>query len=146
MPLFTILGIIIVCVLVWSGILFLVSLISGWRKMATVYPNQTGGEVLDKKYFVYARARRFLSYNGIIVLEITRMGLRIRLIPVVNICHPPIFIPWSELQYSLDISKSFFNWFFPSYPFWGMKFPQWRIKFYKSTAQWIVEKKQQFER
>lgn len=128
----------------WSFVLWLGSTLSGWKACARHSPDQPTLEVLAKKSFVYARLNHMIGYNGVIVLEATRMGLRIRLLSVVSLFHPPIFIPWNDLQFESNPSDTTISKvLFPSFPVWNKAYPQWRLKFFKKTMEWIVEQKKQ---
>jgi hypothetical protein len=52
-----------------------------------------------KKWFGYGVFRGWVGYNGAIIVASDPGGLYLRGMPVLlSLCHPPISIPWSEVQ------------------------------------------------
>ncbi len=92
-------SVVLFVVVVLVLVLLIISRISGWRELAEHYPDQNLGSQANKKYFVYARLKRFVNYNGILVLESTSTGLRVRMLKLFSLGHPAFFIPWSDISF-----------------------------------------------
>lgn len=82
--------------LLWTGALGLISLI-GWRKLAMHYREmrQPEGERIGS-----SRSLRInmANYNGVIHARAGRDGLYLSVMFLFRPFHPPILIPWSDLQ------------------------------------------------
>ncbi|MVM40496.1 hypothetical protein GO730_27235 [Spirosoma sp. HMF3257] len=81
-------------VLLWSGIIYMISYASGWQKLAESYsttymPTQTRS--------CSCLFRKSISYNGVVQYESTQKGLYLKTIKLFSIGHKPLLIPWEAI-------------------------------------------------
>jgi hypothetical protein len=75
------------------------SRVSGWRTLAQRYPLR-GSRPPARVRMGYGVFRGWIGYNGGLILSVDARGLYLAAMPVVlSFCHPPIFIPWSEIEW-----------------------------------------------
>ena len=88
----------IVGVYFWSQLLLWgFSRLSGWSTLAARYPG-TASPPAPRTRFGYAVFRRWIGYNGGLVLAADTRGLYISAMPIVLApWHSPIFLPWGEI-------------------------------------------------
>ncbi len=74
---------------------------AGWRFLARQYPASTrfGGR---RFHFCSAQFGGWVGYNGSFTPGADRTGLYIAVWPIFRIGHPPLLVPWSEIQVSLE--------------------------------------------
>ncbi len=124
-------------VVFWSGIAYLISLISGWSRAAKKYPDSTGVPFSDKKNF---RTMTFghANYSFIVTVEVSPIGLRISVLPLFRPGHKPILFPWSEI----DIVKKEAIMTYYEIIIRGLGGKSFR--FGKNTGEWIMKKKMEY--
>jgi hypothetical protein len=75
------------------------SRLSGWQTLARRYPLR-GSRPPARVRMGYGVFRGWIGYNGGLILSVDARGLYLAAMPVVlSFCHPPIFIPWSEIEW-----------------------------------------------
>ena len=79
----------------WLMITFLVSLTSGWRKLAEVY--RADQPFFGTRLSWQSASFRGTSYNNSLVLGVSNQGLHIVPMLLFRAFHPALFIPWSEI-------------------------------------------------
>jgi hypothetical protein len=84
-------------ILLWLLVGAIIARLGGWRELAQYYqdPNQFSGE---RRLMQSARMRRGTNYNGCLNISINDQGLRIETIILFRFSHPPLFIPWYDIQ------------------------------------------------
>lgn len=91
----------------WFGIIFAIATIGGWRRLAARYPGLTPSHIRRGTSWWQPRARwrltsiavrYLLAYNFCVLWRADDDHLHLRIAPPVNIFHPPISIPWSEIE------------------------------------------------
>jgi len=88
------------------GLMALLSRLGGWKALAERYP--CSGEAPRPRYwFGYGIFGRWCGYNGCLIVSADQAGCYLSLWRVFSFCHPPIFIPWSELR---EIRKQTICW------------------------------------
>ncbi|GAB3690953.1 hypothetical protein GCM10027592_08620 [Spirosoma flavus] len=87
-----IVGFSIFFVSLWSGIVYLLSYLSGWQTLARQFQVQPRKEGVESN--VYGRVG-FVNYNGVLKVACTDQGLYLAVMNVFSLGHPPILIPWS---------------------------------------------------
>jgi hypothetical protein len=89
--------VLLVVVAGWSVTLFLVSRVGGWFEISQSYPlkAQFNGERFG---WQSASLRYWMSYNASLVVGADGEGLFVSTILPFRFCHPPIFVPWSEVS------------------------------------------------
>lgn len=90
-------GVVFFVLFVFYAVLFIISRMSGWQQLVEKYPDQGVGMPASKRYFVYGGMKKYVNYNGSLVLESTATGLRVRMAKLFSLGHPAFFIPWSDL-------------------------------------------------
>lgn len=91
--------------ILWSGISFLISYLSGWRYLAGRYRT----EPLMEGFYrgVYGRIG-IANYNGVLRVAFTEKGMYMHVMPLFKIGHPPLLLPWNHLK-DWKESNSFFQ-------------------------------------
>jgi hypothetical protein len=89
----------------WLGITGLVAELGGWRELARLYGEPEGAVRAPVQSFQMAtldlRRGRFslpVNYSNCMVLEVAREGLHLRPWRVFRFRHPPLFIPWPQME------------------------------------------------
>jgi hypothetical protein len=94
--------------LAWILISFLLSLLSGWCRLAKHYrasasESSQGNErnPSDEAEFAYLRTGRFsaVTYHSCLNFRVTQRGVRIAVAFPLRLGHPPLFIPWEEFHH-----------------------------------------------
>ena len=80
----------------WLLVSFLLAAISGWRTLAHLYPAR--GTFSGKHYFFRSGNLNGVRYGGCLTLGADRAGLSMSVLFMFRMGHPPIFIPWSDVQ------------------------------------------------
>lgn len=91
--------------ILWSGIIYLTSYLSGWHFLAGRYRT----EPLTEGFYrgVYGRIG-VANYNGVLRVAFTEKGMYMHVMPLFKIGHPPLLLPWSQLKEWKE-SHSFFQ-------------------------------------
>jgi hypothetical protein len=90
-----------------GAIICLLSRYGGWSSLAERYPLR-GPFPRPKTRFGFGVFRRWVGYNGAIIVASDPGGLYLRGWPVLlSFCHAPIYIPWSEVQEVEPLSGRF---------------------------------------
>lgn len=78
-------------------LIFSISRLSGWDKLAARYP-LAGAAPKALTIFGYGTLRRWIGYNGGLIIAADEMGLYVSTWPVfLSWCHRPVFIPWKAV-------------------------------------------------
>ena len=83
--------------LVWIGASWLISRLSGWRRLAEAYSERlpfTG----KHWWFQSAEMARMSHYGGSLIVGANREGLHLAVLLPFRIGHPALFIPWSDIS------------------------------------------------
>lgn len=91
--------------ILWSGIIYLISHLSGWHFLATRY--QTAPLTEGFYRGVYGRIG-IANYNGVLRVAFTEKGMYLHVMPLFKIGHPPLLLPWNHLK-DWKESHSFFQ-------------------------------------
>ena len=89
--------------ILWSAVSFLIASLSGWRALAKRFQAQTDpyGEMKSAGPFFYTVYVRFWGhYSSCIRMVATSDALFLSVFFLFRIGHPPLRIPWSEIQFS----------------------------------------------
>ncbi len=79
----------------WMGVCWILALAGGWRALAGRY--RVEGELR-------APSRRtsgmvgLVSYNGVLDLSASNLGLDVRVMSLFRAGHPPLRIPWADIR------------------------------------------------
>jgi hypothetical protein len=87
-----------------AGIIYLIARTSGWNTLAERYPLRSPFP-RPRTRFGFGVFHGWVGYNGALIVASDEAGLYLRATPVLlSWCHPPIFIPWSEIAKIEQIS------------------------------------------
>ncbi|MFP5230673.1 MAG: hypothetical protein ACLGXA_23905 [Acidobacteriota bacterium] len=98
-------GFVLFWLVIWLGVSSLASFIGGWNRLAEEYPVDLNKSA-SKIRLGYAWMRLGTNYNSVIVLDCQPNGLSLSVLWLLRFRHPPLFIPWDQIQYAQ--SKSLF--------------------------------------
>lgn len=92
-------------VIIWLGVVLLLSLLSGWSRLAKIYRSRDSfaGE---QWHFVSGQLRNFVNYRNCLTVGANADGLYLSILFPFRAGHPPLFIPWSDITVSEE--KLFF--------------------------------------
>ncbi len=79
----------------WMGICVLLGLMSGWRGLASRYGAR--GDEPSHSQTVWGMVG-MVSYNGVLHLAATHVGLDMRVMPLFRAGHPPLLVPWAAIR------------------------------------------------
>ncbi len=86
-------------VLFWSVTVWIISLF-GWRSLAAHYQTQESAPA-GTRHFCHMWVNRWVGYKGALSVGMTPKGLYLAVWPItLEIWHPPLLIPWSEISVS----------------------------------------------
>lgn len=79
----------------WSGVVFLLSYLSNWQKLAVRYQTSYFPEDVKWCSCLINRCR----YSGTIRYAVSEKGLYLRTAKLFTLGHKPLFIPWESMEY-----------------------------------------------
>ena len=85
----------------WTIICAGLSHFAGWRSLAPQYRAATPFRG-RRFHFSSAQFGGWVGYNGSFTPGADHNGLFVAVWPIFRICHPPLLVPWSEIQVSLE--------------------------------------------
>lgn len=101
--------------LFWTGIVYLISRISGWADIAKSFP---GGDTAEGEtvYFSSLRAGRMSAYSNCLTVTVSHRGIHIKPLIFFRPGHPPLFIPWDVVN---DLRRGGFGPFHATHMHFG---------------------------
>lgn len=90
---------------------------SGWRKIARSYPGKTPFRG-QRKHFQGARFNQVASYGNVLIIGTNTNGMRISMSPLLRLAHPPIFVPWEDINGEKNYHTTGYmspGWMFPTW-------------------------------
>lgn len=83
-------------VLIWSGVLWLLAWLSGWRQLARHYrcPNVPKGGPTSPLWAMLGP----VSHRGTLTIQTAPEGLYLTMIIFMRMGHPSLLIPWSAIK------------------------------------------------
>ncbi len=80
----------------WCIIVYLLSILGGWRGLAIMYGQAlpSGG----KSFSFQAGKVGIVSYNGVLRLTVSPPGIGFSVVRIFRPGHRPFFIPWAEIE------------------------------------------------
>lgn len=87
-------------VVIWSGVVLLLSWVGGWRALAASY--RATQPFTGEQFRARVGWMRGTRYRGVLSLGADSMGLSLSVFPLFRMGHPPLFIPWSDISFSKD--------------------------------------------
>jgi hypothetical protein len=79
----------------WMLVCMLLGLMSGWRGLASRYGAR--GDEPSHAQTVWGMVG-MVSYNGVLHLAATHVGLDMRVMPLFRAGHPPLLVPWAAIR------------------------------------------------
>jgi hypothetical protein len=107
--LIVIVGFVIVFPLFWMAIVWLISRMSGWARLARQNPAR-GPITGDVFRWCSARIRFLSSYQNCLTVTVSSAGIHMQPVIFFRIGHDPIFISWKAVR-NIDRQN---NWLFPA--------------------------------
>lgn len=112
-------GLIIWFVVLWTLVMSLMSIISGWRKLSLLYPApQTVNDDSSLRFSMCSLRMGFISYNSIADITFTHSGIVFKVMKIFSFMHKPIFIPYEKIS-DVENGRKFFT--FTSFRLGGKK-------------------------
>jgi hypothetical protein len=97
-------------IILWSLVISLMSMLSGWRSLSRMYPAPVPGDSGQKRIFSMCSIRLgFISYNNIAYITFTDTGIILKVMKIFSIMHRPIFIPYAKITGAAK-GKTFFTY------------------------------------
>jgi hypothetical protein len=124
--------------IIWVSIVNYVGSVSGWKTLAKNYPNNAQITSGQKTPVGFAMFNTTNYRGGALSLEALPEGLRLTALSIFKIGHPPILIPWSELENV--VSETADNGSFTT-----KKTPGVHMQFF-NLSNWILQQKQKYEK
>jgi len=100
-------GMIIWFIILWTLVISILSIISGWRKLSILYPDPLMPEDESSvKFSMCSLKLGFISYNSIVHITFTGYGIILRVMKIFSFMHKPIYISlmkkspvWKKAEY-----------------------------------------------
>jgi hypothetical protein len=81
----------------WCLVAAIVSYVGGWFSLAKVY--RTRAPFNGAKWRMQSGQMRWLAnYNGVLTLGVSQQGLYLASMFLFRFMHPPLLVPWSEIE------------------------------------------------
>jgi hypothetical protein len=82
---------------VWCAIVFLLSLVSGWRELSEYY--RSAAPFHGARFWFQSLSMRVrVGYNNCLVVGTNTEGLHVSIVFPFRIGHPPLFFPWIDIS------------------------------------------------
>ena len=86
--------------LMWFGIGGLLSLLSGWRSLASRFP---GSDSIQGDHFRFVSGSMGIpffpvNYGSCLFVTVNEMGFRVAILFLFRFLTPPLFIPWAQVE------------------------------------------------
>ncbi len=134
-------GFLALWIITWVSISYLAGRVSGWQKLALLYPDTAKEQVGEKKRWLYIRFGRS-RYNGAVVFEALPMGLRIKTIWPFRFGQPTMVIPWAEITEPEKMNTTAWDYMYTHrFTIQGAKHP---VSCSTENAEWLSRKKKEF--
>jgi hypothetical protein len=93
----------------WSAIVFLMSVLGGWSRLARTYRTDEqpgGGKTISHVTGMVGIA----SYKKVLSITTNERGMFIEIRRVFRICHPTLFIPWSDIHNAHKVTLFYWDY------------------------------------
>jgi hypothetical protein len=88
----------------WMGVCWLLALMGGWRGLAARYRVDSEPRPSTQRV---SGMLGLVSYNGVLELAASKMGLDLRVMMLFRAGHPPLRIPWADIRVEGESSGLF---------------------------------------
>ncbi len=126
---------------IWLSVSFLAGRVSGWQKLATIYPDTASQQQGEKKRWLYIRFGK-TRYNGAVVFEALPIGLRISSIWLFRFGQPSMIIPWNEIGEPEKLNVGTWDYIYTNQ--FTIQKAEYPIICTLETAEWVMNKKKEF--
>lgn len=96
-------------IVLWSGIIFLMSVLGGWRRLARRY-RTTEKPVGSKSYPFVSGMVGIARYKRVLTITIADEGMFIEIRWIFRIGHPALFIPWQDIHDARKITLFYWEY------------------------------------
>jgi hypothetical protein len=86
----------LVFVVFWCAISFVISLLGGWWFLASAY--RAKSDFIGERWWFRSAGFGLANYENVLIVGANQAGLHLACIVPFRVGHPPLFIPWSELE------------------------------------------------
>ncbi len=86
----------IIFVAIWCGVVALLSVVGGWSRLASVY--RAEGEYTGPIWHFQTVRMGMTRYRGVLTAGATPEGLYLAVMPLFRVAHPPLWIPWNDVE------------------------------------------------
>lgn len=80
---------------IWIAVIWLLSVLSGWRVLAITYG--TNREFAGQMLRLQSGQMRWVGINRCLNIAADREGLYLSMLPIFAIFHAPLFVPWRDI-------------------------------------------------
>jgi hypothetical protein len=134
-------GFVTLWLIVWLSISYLAGRVSGWQKLALLYPDSVKEQTGEKKSWLYIRFGK-TRYNGAITFEALPSGLRIKAVWFFRFGQPDMVIPWSQITEPKKITTGIWNYLYThEFLIQGAKNS---VLCTSNIAEWLTNKRKEF--
>ena len=119
----------------WVGVCYIISRIGGWTELGTIY-RTTNPFPPTRYYFVSAVMRASVNYGSCLTVSADLEGIYLKTFFLFRVFHPPLFIPWGDLDYMEEKI-----WFMRGIKFTSSKAPGVYFWLYARTAEKLIQQK-----
>jgi len=98
MVIWFLLGFVPLFLAVWFLSMHLIARVGGWRDLARLYRVDTPIAGAREWRNRRGKMRYGTGYNGCLNVAANAMGLHLSLWPIFRPAHPPLFIPWTDIE------------------------------------------------
>jgi hypothetical protein len=85
---------------VWCYVLFVLGKLGGWKEFARLYPDSHSDRTL--KFTPLSARVGAVGYRNSMLMNLAHDGIHMKPSLFFRLFHPPIFLPWSEIQFETE--------------------------------------------
>jgi hypothetical protein len=93
-------------VVLWCAISVTLSFVGGWHALAQNY--RATEPFSERRWHFRSAAMCSVNYGGVLTFGANTEGMFISPLFLLPVCHPPLFIPWSEFESAAQYRQLFF--------------------------------------
>lgn len=87
----------VIFVTCWCLICLMISHLGGWSRLAKKYPSHS--QASGKRFSMTSASVGGANYNNCLTIHTNETGVYLSVWPIFRLAHPPLFIPWSEINH-----------------------------------------------
>lgn len=120
-------------VLFWTAVCYLLGWVGGWQKLAADYHHTAS--FLGQTYNFRNGRMKWVNYKNVLTLGADTKGLYIAVLFLFRIGHPPLFIPWQDINTTEE--KGVFGIDITNFQF--LKHPSISLKVWGSVGKQVLQ-------